>query len=51
MNVEAVPVLGWSANTRCAGRYHQLVLSAARTSPCYVANEFASSRMARYDGW
>src|ERR1700758_1287170 len=34
MNHQTVPALGRSANARCAGRYHPLVVSAARTNPC-----------------
>jgi hypothetical protein len=36
MNVQTLPALSRRASTRCAGRYHQLVLSAARTSPCLL---------------
>jgi hypothetical protein len=34
MGVEGLPALGRNANTRC-GRYHLLVLSAARASPVF----------------
>src|ERR1700739_2089091 len=36
MNDQTLPTLSRRANTRCAGRYHQLVLSAARVSPCLL---------------
>src|ERR1700739_4560356 len=36
MNVKTLPTLGWVANTRCGGRYHQPALSAAPTRPCLL---------------
>ena len=36
MNVKTLPALGWVANTRCGGRYHQPALSAAWTTTCLM---------------
>src|ERR1700741_1965655 len=36
MNVKTLPALGQVANTGWGGRYHQLVLSAARVSSCLL---------------